>query len=79
MWLSPKLFREVCGDVAQFVTRFLVGIHEALDLFNFLCNNKNMRAETTTIAKGFAALVTLYLFILGLHRVAAIKLKLSCS
>ena len=56
--LSPKLFRKVCADdLSQFVGRFLVSSDEASQLANFLCNNKDMRAQTTTIAKGFAALV----------------------
>ena len=60
--LSLKLFREVCADdLSHFVTSFLVSGDETSQPTSLPCDNKDVRAQTTTITKRFAGLVARYL------------------
>ena len=72
--LSPKLFREVCADdPSHFVTSFLVSGGETSQLTSLPCNNKDVRAQITTITKRFAGLVARYLLVLCFYCVTGIE------
>ena len=72
--LSLKLFREVCADdLSHFVTSFLVSGDETSQLTSLPCDNKDVRAQTTTITKRFAGLVARYILVICFYCVTGIK------
>ena len=76
IWLSPKLFREVCADdLSHFVRSFLVSGDETSQLINLLCDSKDVRAQTITITKRFAVLVARYLLVPCFYCVTSVKLS----
>ena len=72
--LFLKLFREVCADdLSHFVTSFLVSGDETSQPTSLPCDNKDVRAQTTTITKRFAGLVARYLLVLFFYCVTGIE------